>query len=238
MMIGSIRHNLVGSKRQWNNIAIRILCTVEKEKVSSWIDKTPVRLQPYLHLSRADKQVGTMLLLWPCIWSTALAAPVGEMPDLLLMGKFAVGAVVMRSAGCIINDLWDKDFDKHVERTKTRPLASGEITVPKALGYLGLNLAAGLTVLVSLNTNSILLGFCSMPLVIAYPLMKRITYAPQFVLGLTFNWGALIGWTAVHGSCSWEHVLPLYGAGVCWTLVYDTLYGYQDRKDDKKLGEG
>jgi len=189
----------------------------------------------------------------------ALAAPLGSFPDMLLMGQFAVGAFVMRGAGCTINDLWDRDFDKHVERTKNRPLANGSISVPQALGFLTLQLSCGLGVLVSLHPSCISLGLLSMPLVVAYPLMKRFTNWPQFVLGLTFNWGALMGWTAVHGNTSLVHVLPLYAAGVCWTLVYDTLYGYQgtksidtyftthtltlittnsytDRGDDRKLG--
>lgn len=221
-----------------------------------------------------DKQVGTMLLLWPCIWSTALAAPLGSLPDPMLLAQFTVGALVMRGAGCTINDLWDKDFDKHVERTKSRPLASGDLTVNQALAFLAGQLTCGLGVLLSLNPESILLALASMPLVVAYPLMKRFTDFPQLVLGLTFNWGALVGWTAAAGShtsiagavlaqqsqhCGLlevpgqllstaaaavsslppglvEQALPLYGAGVCWTLVYDTLYGYQDRKDDKMIG--
>lgn len=241
----------------------------------SWIDHryVPSVVRPYLHLARADKQVGTMLLLWPCIWSTALAAPLGALPDIVLMAKFAAGAFVMRGAGCTINDLWDKDFDRHVERTKTRPLASGDLSVKQALGFLGLQLSAGLAVLLSLNAECILLSIASMPLVVAYPLMKRYTNWPQLVLGLTFNWGALVGWTAATGSSNGvltdvvsrdgggsvlsltqtlvdvsveaaaklppgllDSALPLYGAGVCWTLIYDTLYGYQDRNDDRRIG--
>lgn len=214
----------------------RFLCLHAKEKLTppapkaSWIDTHPLipsTLRPYLHLARVDKQVGTLLLLWPCCWSVALAAPLGSLPDVILMGQFALGAFVMRGAGCTINDLWDRDFDKHVERTKNRPLANGSISVPQALGFLAAQLTCGLGVLVSLDPSCISLGFLSMPLVIAYPLMKRFTNWPQLVLGLTFNWGALMGWTAVHGTTSLEHVLPLYAAGVCWTLVYDTLYGYQ-----------
>ncbi len=175
--------------------------------------------------------------MWPCFWSTALAAPLGALPDPVLLAKFAVGAFVMRGAGCTINDLWDRDFDKHVERTKNRPLANGDVTVTQAVGFLGLQLSLGLGVLLSFDVNSILLGCLSMPLVVAYPAMKRFTNWPQLVLGLTFNWGALMGWTAVHGELSLAHTLPLYLSGVCWTLVYDTLYGYQDRKDDKAIGE-
>ena len=209
----------------------------------SWLDKSttiPASWKPFLHLARADKQVGTLLLLWPCCWSTALAAPLGSLPDVLLMGKFAVGALVMRGAGCTINDMWDRDFDKHVERTKNRPIASGAVTMPQAFAFLGAQLSCGLGVLLSLDQSCLMLGMASMPLVVAYPLMKRLTNWPQLVLGLTFNWGALVGWSAVHGSLTADAglaaVLPLYAAGVCWTLVYDTLYGYQDRVDDRKLG--
>lgn len=204
---------------------------------SSWIERyVPSTYQPYFHLVRADKQTGTLLLLWPCIWSTALAAPLGTLPDPLLMAKFTTGAFLMRGAGCIINDLWDRDFDRNVTRTASRPLAAGTLTPKQALICLGGHLAVSFAILTSFNTYSIILGLCSMPLVVIYPLMKRYTNWPQLVLGLTFNWGALMGWAAMHGSCAWPQVLPLYGAGVCWTLVYDTIYGYQDRKDDLKLG--
>jgi 4-hydroxybenzoate polyprenyltransferase len=194
------------------------------------------RVRPYYYLARIDKSVGTMLLLWPCVWGTSLATEMGHVPDIILLSKFAVGAFVMRGAGCVINDLWDRDFDKHVERTKLRPLASGEVTVAEALVFLFGQLSCGLLILVSFNYSTIVWGFASMPLVIAYPLMKRFTNWPQLVLGLTFNWGVIVGWTAVQGSLSLLPVLPLYFSGVCWTLVYDTLYGYQDREDDKKLG--
>lgn len=195
--------------------------------------------KPYMELARMDKPIGSILLFWPCCWGVALATPSGVMPDLLLMAKFGVGAFVMRGAGCTINDLWDKDFDKHVERTKNRPLARGAVTVPQALGFLTAQLSAGLAVLVSLPNveNCVMVGMASMPLVVAYPLMKRFTNYPQFVLGLTFNWGVLVGWTAVTGALpSMTETVPLYLSGVCWTLIYDTIYGYQDRKDDKKLG--
>jgi 4-hydroxybenzoate polyprenyltransferase len=142
----------------------------------------------------------------------------------------------MRSAGCTINDLWDQDFDKRVERTKARPLASGALTTTQALGFLAAQLTCGLGVLLQFNMSSIYMGFAAMPLVVAYPLMKRVTYFPQLVLGLAFNWGVLVGWTAVQGSLSIMAV-PLYFSGVCWTLVYDTLYGYQDRSDDLKIGQ-
>jgi 4-hydroxybenzoate polyprenyltransferase len=192
-----------------------------------------------MELARIDKPIGSILLFWPCCWGVALATPAGIVPDLLLMAKLGVGAFVMRGAGCTINDLWDRDFDKHVERTKSRPLARGAVTVPQALMFLTAQLSAGLGVLVSLPhvENCVYVGMASMPLVVAYPLMKRFTNYPQAVLGLTFNWGVLVGWTAVTGQLpSVQETVPLYLSGVCWTLIYDTIYGYQDRKDDKKLG--
>ena len=132
--------------------------------------------------------------------------------------------------------MWDRDFDKHVERTKNRPLASGELSLLQASAALTAILSCSLGILVSMNSSSIMLGFASMPLVIAYPLMKRYTHFPQAVLGLAFNWGVLVGWTEVTGAFSLLHTLPLYIGGVCWTLVYDTIYGYQDVEDDRKLG--
>jgi len=204
---------------------------------SSWIDsnRIPSTIRPYLHLMRADKQVGSMLLLWPCCWGIALATPMYQFPDPIIITKFAVGAVLMRSAGCIINDMWDKDFDKHVERTRLRPLASGQLSMLQASGCLIACLCPSLGILLSMNTKSVLVGLASIPLVIVYPLMKRYTYFPQLVLGLTFNWGVLVGFVEV-SSLSLVHALPLYCGGVFWTLVYDTIYGYQDREDDAKLG--
>jgi len=204
----------------------------------SWIDSCPPITRPYLHLARADKQIGTMLLLWPCWWSTALAANPGCLPDPGLLATFATGAIVMRSAGCTINDMWDKDYDKHVERTKLRPLAAGDLTTAHATAFLAAQLSVGLGVLLTLNPTCIGLGICSMPLVIAYPLMKRHTNWPQLFLGATFNWGALMGYPAVTGAImpTLPTIVPLYMAGIGWTLVYDTLYAYQDRKDDAKLG--
>eukprot|EP01035_Chromulina_nebulosa_P040312 gene40312-54516_t len=163
----------------------------QKGKPSSWIESAciPEKIRPYLYLARADKQAGTLLLMWPCFWSVCLATPIHSFPDAVLLLKFATGALIMRGAGCTINDMWDRDFDKHVERTKDRPLASGALNLSQAMGFLTLQLSAGLAVLVTFNTNTILLGFLSMPLVVVYPLMKRFTNWPQLILGFTFNWG-------------------------------------------------
>ena len=191
---------------------------------------------PYAALGRWDRPIGTWLLLWPCMWSTAIAAEAGALPDTLLLTLFGVGAFAMRGAGCTINDLWDRDIDRKVERTRNRPLASGALGVPQALGFLGVQLTAGLGVLLALPPYAVALGFCSVPLFSLYPLFKRFTHWPQAVLGLTFNWGALMGWAAVHGSLELPSVLPLYAGGVMWTLLYDTIYAHQDKLDDAAIG--
>eukprot|EP00002_Diphylleia_rotans_P041042 TRINITY_DN9884_c0_g1_i1.p1 TRINITY_DN9884_c0_g1~~TRINITY_DN9884_c0_g1_i1.p1 ORF type:complete len:381 (+),score=75.34 TRINITY_DN9884_c0_g1_i1:75-1217(+) len=206
-------------------------------QTTTWIDRyMPSPTRPYLKLARLDKPIGTWLLLWPCLWSTAIATPIGQMPDFYLMGLFSIGAVVMRGAGCVINDLWDKDIDKQVERTAMRPLASGELSRKQAVAFLASQLSIGLAVLTQLNLYTIILGASSLGLVVVYPAMKRITHWPQAVLGLTFNWGALVGWAAVHGSLDLATVLPMYLAGVAWTIHYDTIYAHQDKVDDVKVG--
>ncbi|CAI5980732.1 unnamed protein product [Closterium sp. NIES-65] len=194
------------------------------------------RMQPFAHLARLDKPTGTWLLAWPCFWSIALAAPTGSLPDPALLFLFGSGAVLLRGAGCTINDLLDRDFDAKVARTRSRPLPSGAVTPLGATSFLGLQLLLGLGILVQLNTFSQVLGAASLPLVFSYPLMKRFTHWPQAYLGLVFNWGALLGWAAVHGSLHLPAVLPLYMGGICWTLVYDTIYAHQDKADDITAG--
>ncbi|XP_047003510.1 4-hydroxybenzoate polyprenyltransferase, mitochondrial [Schistocerca americana] len=193
-------------------------------------------LLPYAQLMRLDRPIGSWLLYWPCAWSIAMAASPGSWPDPLLLGLFGIGAILMRGAGCTVNDMWDRDIDSKVTRTKTRPLVTGALSQFDALVFLGGQLALALLVLLQLNTYSIVLGASSLGLVAMYPLAKRITHWPQLVLGATFNWGALLGWSAVHGSCSWPVVLPLYCAGICWTIIYDTIYAHQDKADDLLLG--
>ena len=196
----------------------------------------PESARPYLRLIRFDRPIGTWLLLFPCWWSLTLAAAVaGTWPDWRLVLLFAVGALVMRSAGCTVNDLADRDYDAKVARTATRPIPSGQITPRQALVFLAMELLAGLLVLVQLNGFAILLGLAALPLVFAYPFMKRFTYWPQAWLGLTFNWGALVGWAAVTGGLAWPPIL-LYAAGLCWTLGYDTIYAHQDKEDDALIG--
>jgi 4-hydroxybenzoate polyprenyltransferase len=199
-----------------------------------WIDRyAPGSLRPYLRLARLDRPTGTFLLLFPCWWGTALAAR--GAPGLGVMALFAVGAVLLRAAGCTVNDIADRDIDARVSRTRTRPIAAGEIPVPRALLFLGLLMAAGFLVLAQFNRLTILAGLASLPLVFVYPFAKRFTYWPQAVLGLTFNWGALVGWTAVRDSLD-APALLLYAAGFFWTLGYDTIYAHQDREDDALVG--
>ena len=203
----------------------------------SWVHRfLPAAAVPYAALGRWDRPIGTWLLLWPCLWSTSLAATAGTMPDASLCALFGLGAFAMRGAGCTVNDLWDRDIDRQVERTRLRPLASGAIGVPQALGFLGAQCTVGLGVLLALPPYAVGLSFVSVPLVGLYPLAKRVTNWPQAVLGLTFNWGALVGWAAVHGACDWSVVLPLYAGGFWWTLLYDTIYAHQDKRDDAKVG--
>ncbi|XP_017226808.1 4-hydroxybenzoate polyprenyltransferase, mitochondrial isoform X4 [Daucus carota subsp. sativus] len=153
-----------------------------------------------------------------------------------MMALFGCGAFLLRGAGCTINDLLDRDIDTKVERTRLRPIASGALTRFQGLCFLGIQLFLGLGILLQLNSYSQMLGASSLLLVFTYPLMKRFTFWPQAYLGLTFNWGALLGWAAIRGSLDPTIVFPLYLSGVCWTLVYDTIYAHQDKEDDMKVG--
>ncbi|MGE5545892.1 MAG: 4-hydroxybenzoate octaprenyltransferase [Solirubrobacterales bacterium] len=202
--------------------------------VGNWIDRrVPAAVRPYLRLMRLDRPIGTWLLLFPCWWSAALAAP--SWPSLWLFILFAIGAVVMRGAGCTVNDIADHRFDAQVERTRARPIPSGAVSVKQAAAFLALQLLVGLAVLVQLDRFAILLGVASLLLVFPYPFMKRITYWPQAWLGLTFNWGALVGWAAVRGTLE-APAVALYVAGLFWTLGYDTIYAHQDKEDDALIG--
>lgn len=196
----------------------------------------PPWAQPYGQLARIDKPIGSWLLYAPCTWAIAMATPVGAHIDLETMALFGVGAFIMRGAGCTVNDMLDVDFDKNVRRTANRPLAAGIISQKQALGFLAVQLTGGLAVLLQCNPYSIVLGASSLVLVGTYPLMKRITNWPQAYLGLVFNWGALLGYSAVHGSCDFSVCLPLYLAGWSWTMIYDTVYAHQDRSDDILIG--
>ena len=200
----------------------------------NWIDRyAPGALRPYLRLARADRPIGTWLLLFPCWWSVALATP--GWPDVWLLALFAIGSLVMRGDGCTFNDIVDHDFDARVARTAERPIPSGAVSLRRAVLFLGLQLLVGLLILLQFNIYSIVLGISALALVFTYPFMKRVTYWPQAVLGLTFNWGALLGWSAVTGGLA-APALALYAAGVFWTLGYDTIYAHQDKEDDLLVG--
>ncbi|RIB03252.1 UbiA prenyltransferase family-domain-containing protein [Gigaspora rosea] len=217
-----------------------VTCYVRTNERSSWLyTYLPPKLVPYALLARLDKPIGTWLLYLPCTWSITMATYHAQLPvsqTIYMLTLFGVGAFIMRGAGCTINDLWDKKIDKLVERTQNRPLASGAVTPSQAITFLGLQLSAGLAVLTQLNYYSIFLGATSLSIVSIYPLMKRVTFWPQLYLGLAFNWGALLGWPAMIGNSEWSVTLPLYLAGISWTLVYDTIYAHQDKSFDNAIG--
>ncbi len=204
----------------------------------NWVDtRAPSAWRPYLRLMRADRPIGTWLLLLPCWWGAALAtlpdgAPRLDFGHLVL---FAIGAFVMRGAGCVWNDITDRDIDARVARTAGRPLPSGAVTVRAAVLFMACLLAAGLLVLLQFNLPAILIGLSSILIIAAYPFMKRISDFPQLVLGLAFNWGVLVAWAAVHGDLGLAPLL-LYSAGIAWTLGYDTIYALQDIDDDAIVG--
>jgi 4-hydroxybenzoate polyprenyltransferase len=205
---------------------------------SNMVDRlAPKAVLPYLRLARADRPIGIFLLAFPCLWSVSLAArSIGDAyPDPSLLLLFLIGAVVMRGAGCTYNDIVDRDIDAKVARTMTRPLPSGQVTPKTAFAFMVVLSLIGLAVLLSLNRISILLGLGVLPIVALYPFVKRFSHWPQAILGLAFNWGALMGWTAVLGRLDLAP-LVLYAGAVCWTIGYDTIYAHQDREDDGLLG--
>jgi 4-hydroxybenzoate polyprenyltransferase len=195
----------------------------------------PAWARPYAKLSRWDRPIGTWLLMLPCWWSLALA--IGpNWPRLVgWMALFALGALVMRGAGCTWNDIVDRKVDAKVERTRTRPLPSGELKLRHALGWMAIQLAIGALILFKLNKFAGGVALASMILVAVYPATKRFTWWPQFVLGLAFNWGVLVGYATITEALSWV-ALALYAGGVAWTLVYDTIYAMQDQRDDAVIG--
>lgn len=205
---------------------------------TNWVDAhAPAWALPYLRLARADRPVGFYLLALPCFWSVALAGlnTGAPYPDLRLLALFAIGAIAMRAAGCTYNDIVDRDIDVQVARTQSRPLPSGQVSVMAAGLFMLVLCLVGLAVLLSLNDFSVWLGLGVIPIVTIYPFMKRISHWPQAVLGLAFNWGALMGWAAVQGSLDWPPLILYFGA-VAWTIGYDTIYAHQDREDDALIG--
>lgn len=204
----------------------------------NWVDRhAPAAFRPYLRLARLDRPVGIWLLLFPCWWSQALAeVSRGQpFPSLKLLILFALGATLMRSAGCAWNDYVDRDFDGKVARTAGRPIPAGQITPRDAVLFAAALAAVAFLVLLQLNWFTVGIGMASVLLVAVYPFSKRFTYFPQLVLGLTFNWGALVGWAAVKGSLGPAPLL-LYAGAVLWTVGYDTIYAHQDKEDDLMLG--
>ncbi len=204
----------------------------------NWVDRhAPAALRPYLKLARADRPIGSWLLLFPCWWSLALAelARGRPYPNLWYVLLFFIGAFVMRGAGCTWNDIVDRKYDGRVARTAGRPSPSGQVSTAQALVFAIALSLTGLGVLVQFNEFTIWLGIASLGLVAIYPFMKRLTFWPQFVLGLTFKWGALVGWAAVYGELS-AAPLVLYAGCVLWTIGYDTIYAHQDKEDDALLG--
>jgi 4-hydroxybenzoate polyprenyltransferase len=191
----------------------------------------------FIELTRLNKPIGFMLLFWPCSWGLAYAYSFNQDLNIFLyyLLLFFFGSVLMRSAGCIFNDIIDKDFDKKVQRTKKRPIASGKISIKKSLLYIVALCCLAFLILIQFNLLTIILGMGSMILAFAYPFMKRITYWPQLFLGLTFNWGVIMAWAAVNNNVTYESIY-LYASAIFWTLGYDTIYGVQDIKDDEIIG--
>ena len=194
-------------------------------------------LKIFIELTRLNKPIGFMLLFWPCAWGLAFANSLKQNSELFYyyLVLFFLGSVLMRSAGCIFNDIVDKDYDKKVVRTKKRPIASGKISITQSLFYVIILCLISLLVLIQFNFLTITLGISSMFLAFSYPFMKRITYWPQLFLGITFNWGIIMAWTAFNNDFSFN-VITLYLAAIFWTLGYDTIYGAQDVSDDEIIG--
>src|ERR1700688_4724053 len=208
------------------------------DATGNWVDtRAPPWSRPYLRLSRLDRPIGAWLLLMPCWWSAALAAGVtgnlGHLP--LIIALFFVGAFVMRGAGCTWNDITDRDLDALVERTRSRPIPAGQVSVPQAVAFLVAQALIGLAVLLQFNRFAVITGIASLVIVAVYPFMKRITWWPQIVLGLAFSWGALMGFAVTLGRID-ATALVLYAGAIAWVIGYDTIYAHQDAEDDALIG--
>ncbi|MEW5420425.1 4-hydroxybenzoate octaprenyltransferase [Amorphus sp. 3PC139-8] len=203
-----------------------------------WVERySPAWFLPYARMARLERPIGWQLLLWPCWWSLALASDAAgyAIPNPWYWVLFLIGAVAMRGAGCVFNDIVDRDLDAQVYRTRGRPIPSGQVTTRQAAVFLAILALIGLVVLLQFNRFTIGMGIASLFVVAIYPFMKRITYWPQFVLGLAFSWGAFLGWTSVFGSLDWPAVFIYVGA-ILWTIFYDTIYAHQDKEDDVLVG--
>jgi 4-hydroxybenzoate polyprenyltransferase len=208
------------------------------DATGNWVDtRAPSWSRPYLRLSRLDRPIGSWLLLLPCWWSAALAAGVigaiGQLP--LIIALFFVGAFVMRGAGCTWNDITDRDLDALVERTRSRPIPAGQVSVAQAAAFLVVQALIGLAVLLQFNRFAVITGIASLIIVAVYPFMKRITWWPQIVLGLAFSWGALMGFAVTLGRID-AAALMLYAGSIAWVIGYDTIYAHQDAEDDALIG--
>src|SRR3954451_18079881 len=208
------------------------------DATGNWVDThAPAWSRPYLRLSRFDRPIGSWLLLMPCWWSAALAAgiahDVSQLPLVIVL--FFIGAFVMRGAGCTWNDITDRDLDARVERTRSRPLPAGQVSVTQAFAFLVLQALIGLAVLLQFNRFAIMTGIASLVIVAVYPFMKRITWWPQVVLGLAFSWGALMGFAVTFGRIDLT-ALVLYAGSIAWVIGYDTIYAHQDAEDDALIG--
>jgi 4-hydroxybenzoate polyprenyltransferase len=208
------------------------------DATDNWVDtRAPLWSRPYLRLSRLDRPIGSWLLLMPCWWSAALATGIArdleQLPLILVL--FLIGAFAMRGAGCTWNDITDRDLDAQVERTRSRPIPAGQVSVPQAAAFLVLQALVGLIVLLQFNRFAIATGIASLIIVAIYPFMKRITYWPQIVLGLAFSWGALMGFAVTFGRID-TTALVLYAGSIAWVIGYDTIYAHQDTEDDALIG--
>jgi len=207
------------------------------DATGNWVDTlAPPVTRPYLRLARLDRPIGSWLLLLPCWWSVGLAGMrVSHFPSLWHIVLFFVGAFAMRGAGCTWNDLVDRDLDEKVERTRSRPIPSKQVTIGQATLFMLAQALVGLAVLIQFNKFTVMTGLASLLVVVVYPFMKRITYWPQIFLGMAFSWGALMGWPAAFGRLDWP-ALILYAGSICWVIGYDTIYAHQDREDDLLIG--
>jgi len=207
------------------------------DATGNWVDGlAPPFTRPYLRLARLDRPIGSWLLLMPCWWSVGLAGMhENHLPSLWHIALFFVGAFAMRGAGCTWNDLVDRNLDGMVERTRSRPIPSGQVTIAQATIFMVAQMLIGFLVLIQFNRFTVATGLASMLVVVIYPFMKRITYWPQIFLGLAFSWGALMGWPAAFGRLDWP-ALVLYAGSICWVIGYDTIYAHQDREDDLLIG--
>jgi 4-hydroxybenzoate polyprenyltransferase len=207
------------------------------DATGNWVDtRAPSWSRPYLRLARFDRPIGSWLLLMPCWWSVGLTGMrTDHFPSLWHIVLFFIGAFAMRGAGCTWNDLVDRDLDKMVERTRSRPIPSGQVSVGQATIFMVAQSLVGFVVLIQFNRFTVMCGLASLLVVVIYPFMKRITYWPQIVLGLAFSWGALMGWPAAFGRLDWP-ALVLYAGSISWVIGYDTIYAHQDREDDLFIG--